>query len=101
MRTTTLIQQLPADHPVQVLTTEQAQALQEWITHYPRAWKQELSDAWMRAGERVPYYSPALQQIRNACGGELIQKITASDVSALLAQRARRSEVASTAAAEA
>ena len=81
---------LALDHPVRALSVSQARALADWMGHYPHNWIMELGEAWMRAGAGTAYYTPKLQQIRNSFGGELLEKITSSDVLALIA--APRSE---------
>lgn len=70
-------------------TTE---ALQQWIDHYARDWKQALDAAWLRAGARTAYYAPELQQIRNRGRNTLLQNTTTADVEALLAERHSRAE---------
>jgi hypothetical protein len=47
---------------------EQLAAVDRWKQRHGRYWKNALSEAWMRAGEGVAGYEPALQQLRNNCG---------------------------------
>jgi hypothetical protein len=47
---------------------EQLAAVERWKRLHGRHWKNALSDAWMRAGEGVHGYEPALQQLRNNFG---------------------------------
>ena len=47
---------------------EQLAAVERWKKLHGRYWKSALSEAWMRAGEGVSGYEPALQQLRNNCG---------------------------------
>ena len=56
-------------------TTEQLDALLRWKLAHGRTWKAKLGDAWMRAGEGVLGYEPALQQLRNHFGPTWLQKV--------------------------
>lgn len=47
---------------------EQIKALLAWAEANGRTWKSKLDAAWMKAGEGVPGYCPALQQVRNQFG---------------------------------
>ena len=47
---------------------EQLAAVERWKKLHGRYWKDALSEAWMRAGEGVSGYEPALQSLRNNCG---------------------------------
>lgn len=50
------------------ITAEQFGALQKWSAAYGKTWKEALTTAWLRGGDRNPNYSPYLQQIRNQHG---------------------------------
>ena len=49
-------------------TAEQLAALASWKVANGRFWRSKLADAWLIAGEGVPGYEPALQQLRNQFG---------------------------------
>jgi hypothetical protein len=53
---------------------EQLAAVERWKQRHGRYWKSALGDAWMRAGEGVLGYEPALQQLRNHCGPTWLYK---------------------------
>lgn len=53
---------------------KQLAALAAWKRAKGRTWKQQLRDAWYRAGQGVADYTPELQQLRNAFGPEWLDK---------------------------
>jgi hypothetical protein len=54
---------------------EQLAAVERWKGKHGRYWKRALSEAWMRAGEGVAGYEPALQQLRNNFGPTWLYKV--------------------------
>lgn len=58
------------------LTDAHVLALAEWADRQGVNWKSKLYAAWLVAGERVPYYTPELQQIRNKHGVAGINRVT-------------------------
>ena len=55
-------------------------ALSLYASQRGRSWKAQLYVAWESAGSGAPDYTPALQQIRNQHGSELLSKLRTREI---------------------